>query len=193
MKNGWETDTELAFQRGQQEPTAVIRGLGGYGYVKKTWAGSWKPSFSFGYFGLSGDDPDTRDTNEGWDPLFSRWPGYSELYLLGLSKERGVGYWTNVGMWRTELQFAPQKKVNGRVTYYRMNSYQPFAGDPTTFSGGTRRGDMVQARLDFNLDKHWRGHALYERMLPGSFYTHDTPGYFLRFEIIFQAVGHVGM
>jgi hypothetical protein len=30
-------------------------------------------------------------------------------------------------------------------------------------------------------------------MLPGSFYAHDTPGYFLRFEVMFQAIGHVQM
>ncbi len=37
---------------------------------------------------MSGDDPST-DDNEGWDPLFSRWPKWSELYIYSLATEGG--------------------------------------------------------------------------------------------------------
>jgi hypothetical protein len=44
---------------------------------------------------------------------------------------------------------------------------------------------MFQSRLDFTLTPLLRGHALYEVMLPGSYYRVGDPGYFLRFEMIY--------
>ncbi len=90
-------------------------------------------------------------------------------------------------MWQAELLFAPCKSLGGRLTYYHMDSYQPFRGDPRIFGTGTDRGNHYQARLDVNLNKYWKGHVLYERHVPGNFYAGSSPAYFLRFEVIFTA------
>ncbi len=193
LGRGWEATGETALQWGHQRPSTSIAGWGGYGYLKKSWKTTWKPSASAGYWGMSGDDPATKDKVEGWDPLFARWPKFSELYLYSLFREKGVGYWTNLGMYQAEFLFTPIKPLAGRLTYYRMNAFHAFSqGDARIFGGGTGRGNMYQARLDLTLNKYWKGHALYERVSPGTFYAQRAPSYFVRFEAIFTIKGNFG-
>ena len=44
---------------------------------------------------LSGDDPATAGM-EGWDPIFSRWPKWSESYIYTLTRESRPSYWSNL-------------------------------------------------------------------------------------------------
>jgi hypothetical protein len=193
FQHGWEATGEFALQWGRQRPSTSIAGWGGYSYVKKSWKTTWKPSASAGYWGMSGDDPATSNKVEGWDPLFARWPKFSELYLYSLFREEGVGYWTNLGMWQGEFLFTPAKPLMGRLTYYRMNSFHTFPqGGAAIFGTGTGRGNLYQARLDVTVNKYWKGHALYERVSPGTFYAQRAPSYFVRFEVIFTVKGSVG-
>jgi len=191
LNRGWEAVGEMALQWGAQHPSTPVSGRGGYAYLKKSFSSSWQPSLSLGYFGMSGDDPATQDKIEGWDAIFSRFVKWSELYIYTLSKERGVAYWTNIGLWRAEALFTPHPKLSGRMTFYKMDSYHPFNGNPLFFGTGTNRGDHYQIRMDLNLNKHWRGHALYEHFWPGDFYVGRASGHFLRFEIIFVLNGSI--
>ncbi len=177
--------TEGAEQWGEDHAKTDIRGWGMYSYLKKGFAGTMKPYIQGGWYGFSGDDATTKSTYEGWDPLFSRWPAWSELYIYSQLKEKGVAYWTNLSMWQAETGFRPWKPIDWRFTYYRMDAFHPFAGSPAIFAHGTGRGDMFQSRLGFTLNPQWSGHVLYETLLPGSFYQHHDPGYFLRFEMIY--------
>ena len=140
---------------------------------------------------MSGDDPSTPGTNENWDPLFARWPKWSELYIYSQFRETGVAYWTNIGMWQAEAVYVPWKPLSLRGTYYHMNSFHPFPGNPAIFSNGTTRGDQYQARADLVVNKNWRGHVLYERMAPGSYYTGHAPGFFFRMEVTYSIAGKV--
>jgi hypothetical protein len=187
LKHDWDAAGEFALQWGAQHPSTSLAGWAGYGYVKKSWKQApWKPSLQGGYWAFSGDNPTSGSKNEGWDPLFSRWPKWSELYIYSQLRERGVGYWTNEGMWQAEMQFAPTKLLGGRLTYYHMDSFHRFPGAPQIYGMGTDRGNHYQARLDVNVNKYWKGHVLYERHQPGDFYTGHSPAYFLRFEVIFN-------
>ncbi len=193
LNQGWEATGELAVQWGAQHPSTPVRGMGGYAYVKKSFSGAWKPSFAFGYIGMSGDNPATKDKIEDWDPIFSRWPKWSELYIYTQLKERGVAYWTNTGMWSAETVFTPHPKLSARMTFYKMDAYHPFGGNVALYGTGTHRGDHYQARLDLNLNKHWKGHVLYEHLRPGDFYAGKSSGHFLRFEIILLLNGRIAM
>ncbi len=181
----WRATGEFAGQWGAQHPSTSVRGWAGYGHLRRTFRRAWRPYLQAGYWGFSGDDPATKDQVEGWDPLFSRWPKWSELYIYSQVKEQGVGYWTNLGMWQGEAGFSPRKGLDCRLTYYHMNAFHPFAGDQRMFGDGTGRGDNLQARMDFVLNPSWRGHVLYETQVPGSFYRMQNKGYFLRFELSF--------
>ena len=134
-----------------------------------------------------------RSKVEGWDPLFSRWPKYSELYIYSLVRENGVSYWTNNGMWQGETGFSPHKTLTARLTYYHMSAFHAFPRSPNIFGTGTGRGDNVQARFDYAPNKNWKTHVLYETHAPGDFYRAGSRGFFLRFEVSYAITGSIGM
>jgi len=182
----WSVTAEFAGQAGGQRPGRDIRAWGVQTAVKKSSTTiPSRPSFQAGWIGLSGDDP-TTEANEDWDPLFSRWPKWSELFIYTQASERGVAYWTNLSMWQAEVRAAPLKPLDLRVTYYRLDAFHRFPGKPSIYANGGRRGDLFQARADYRLNDSWRGHVVGEWMIPGSFYTGDDPGWFFRAEVIYS-------
>ena len=185
FKGDWKWVAEGDEQWGADHAGANIRGWGAYSNLRKTLPLPRKPYFQAGWYGFSGDDPASKGTNEGWDPLFSRWPAWSELYIYSQLKEKGVSYWTNVSMWQAETAFSPWKDASWRFTYYRLDALQRFPGSQAIFGPGTGRGNMFQSRLDFKISPQFRAHAVYEVMLPGSYYRVGDLGYFLRFEMIY--------
>ncbi len=190
LKGGWSLTGEMALQWGRQHPQTDIAAWGGYGYVKRAFDHKTQPYLLTGYWGMSGDDPSTTNRIEGWDPIFSRWPKWSELYIYSQAREQGAGYWTNTGMWQLEAGCSPWKPVKARATYYHMDSFHPYrAGDPALFGSGTLRGNHVQGRLDVTANEHWRGHLLIEHHSPGSFYLQKSAAWFFRWEVIFNVQG----
>ncbi|MBI4892731.1 MAG: hypothetical protein HY821_19055 [Acidobacteria bacterium] len=186
LPRGFSSTSEFAVQRGAQQTNIPIAAWGGYSYVKKSFAAPAKSYIQAGYWGMSGDDPATPGRIEGWDPIFSRWPKWSELYIYSQFREKGVAYWTNTSMWQAEYGIAPTKKMDLRLTYYRMDAFHPFGRTPAAFGNGTMRGNMLQARMGFSLSRDLSGHVLWENLWPGDFYTGKDMGYFLRFELIYQ-------
>ena len=184
----WSVIGEFAWQWGAQHGGHDIRAWAGYGYVKRTFAGRTKPYALGGYLGFSGNDPHSTQIT-GWDPLFSRWPKWSELYIYSQFKETGVGYWTNTAMWEGEVGCAPTRHSTLRGTFYKMSAYHPFPGDQSIFGSGLNRGNMYQARFDYSFNPNWRWHVLYEGLAPGDFYKVASGAYFLRFEMSYQIVG----
>lgn len=179
---GWSLKAELAGQAGSQDPGSDIRAWGAQTSVKKTLAAhASQPSLLLGWTGLSGDDP-TTTANEGWDPLFSRYPKWSELYIYTQASEKGVAYWTNLSMWQAEFRVTPLKPLDLRATYYRMGAFHRFPGKPAIYADGTLRGDLYEARADYKVNDNWRGHVVGEYMTPGDFYTGTDAGWFFRVE-----------
>ena len=191
LGRGWTLTAEGAWQWGFQRPLPgdaggdrPIAAWGGYGRLRKAFEAPGKPTLFLGWIGLSGDDPRTRRI-EGWDPLFSRWPKWSELYIYSQVPERGVAYATNLGMWEAEARLAPMKHLDLRATWYRLAALQAPAAAGPLFGTGTRRGDLWEFRGDLALDAHWKGHVVYERLSPGDAYTGGAPGSYLRVEITY--------
>ncbi len=180
---------EFALQWGAQHPSTSIRAWGGYGYVKRTFGARLAPYLLGGIWALSGDNPNTPNKVEGWDPLFSRWPKWSELYLYTLIPEKGVGYWSNDRFTQVEGGFSPWKPISVRATWYHHDAFHPHPGTPAIFSSGTVRGDDVQVYGEFVINKHLKGHLLYDAFLPGSFYAGTSSGYFLRGEMSYSFKG----
>jgi len=187
MAPGWTATTEFAGQWGAEHPDIVVRGWGGYGYVKRQFTHRWKPYVLGGWWGLSGDDPKSKGRVEGWDPLYSRWPKWSELYIYSQVPEKGVAYWTNLSMWQAETGITPFKKLTARLTYYHMGAFQPYAGSAKTFSSGLDRGDNIQTRFDYVHNKNWKADIEMERQSPGNFYSVHNAGYYLQFQISYMA------
>lgn len=192
--SGWSGTAEFAYQFGKDKslygwgdgPDRDVNAWGGYVYAKKAFDVAWKPSIQVGYWAMSGDDPKTEDKNEGWDPVFSRWPKWSELYIYTLARESGyVAYWTNNNFWQFEVQAKPVKNLNLRATYYIMKAFENPMLDkaPSIIGSGKDRGNNLQLRVDYTLNQNWKGHALYETFDPGDYYRGEDKAYFLRFEV----------
>lgn len=191
LGKGYTLLGEAAYEAGSQDArpgsggaSRDLRAWGGYARLRKELGGKAKPTVSLAYIGMSGDDPST-DEIEGWDPLFSRWPKWSELYIYSLGPEKGASYWSNTGMWEAELRLTPAKWLALRATYYHMEAYESLGARGGIFGPGTHRGDLYQLRGDVTLGGSWRGHAMYEYLDPGDFYAGQDAAHFLRFEVIY--------
>ncbi len=125
--------------------------------------------------------------NGGWDPMFARWPKWSESYIYTLIKENRLANWSNysslyvsstIGLFRntllkTTLNFlgAPEK-----------NSVPIFPGGDGHF-----RGVMLINRIIFHIRKHFSGHFLWEYFKPGNFYFDNAKSCnWLRFELMYK-------
>lgn len=135
--------------------------------------------------GLSGDDPGTT-AYEGWDPLFARWPKWSEMLVYTLGAEKGPAYWTNLSLWQAEVQVAPASLVTIRANYYRLGAFHDFPGRTSIFAAGTHRGDYLRLRAEIKASDSWQGHVVGEYLKPGDFYVGRDAGWFFRVETIYS-------
>ncbi|MCK5127891.1 MAG: hypothetical protein KAR42_16660 [candidate division Zixibacteria bacterium] len=132
-------------------------------------------TISPGMYYYSGDKPQT-DKIEGWEPLFSRWPKWSESYIYTQINESTVAYWSNIYSFfvKSKIQLLP--KVDLLFDFHRM--YAPrfpivitgLIGNDITPPDNTMRGNLYIFKLNFRLNKHWSGHLLWEEFAPGQFH-----------------------
>ncbi|MBD3297906.1 MAG: hypothetical protein GF341_04560 [candidate division Zixibacteria bacterium] len=169
---------ELALQRGAFG-SADVSAYGGYSYLSHStsWPRYLPSRFTLGGLYLSGDDPQTAD-REDWDPLFSRWPKWSESYIYTQVKEVGVARWTNTASVFATLRFDLDERTRFTLDYHHLMA--PEHSDPALpFPGGrgTTRGDLIIGRLTFTMNEHLDGHVLWEGFEPGDFYFDGADGY----------------
>jgi hypothetical protein len=180
----WTLRSQLAYQFGKYG-TGDRTGLGGYAFIDRDFKNTaWKPQASVGYVYLSGDDRKTANKNEAWDPLFSRWPAWSELYCLSYGAETSISaYWTNLSMLRASLVLKPTDKIKFSIWYNYLRANDNVAAS-TIFSGNKKdRGQMPQVRLDYAFNKDISTYFLAEYFLPKKFYVNKDPALFLRTEV----------
>ena len=177
---------EWAQQWGAQHDHKRIAAWGGYGYAKKTFDNPKKPYLLAGYWAMSGADPNSKTVDANFDPIFARWPKFSEGFLYSELREVGIGYNTNLKQSQAEVGFSPWKRFPWRATYYHMGAFHPFPGNTAIFGSGLSRGELFETRLDYNINKNFSGHTTIEYMLGGDFYKSGAPMYFLQFEISYR-------
>ena len=174
---------QLAYQTGTYGSNNR-QGLGGYAFVDRDFKElAWKPTASTGFVYLSGDDSST-SKNKSWDPLFSRYPWYSELYNLSYKSETGIlAYWTNLQMFRMSLALKPteKSKITLFYNYLRSNTEIPAS---TVFTGrGRERGQLPQLRFDYMFNKNVTAYVLGEYFVPGNVYLYKDNAIFIRCEL----------
>jgi len=135
-----------------------------------------KSTLGLGWYHLSGDDPSTAD-DEGWNPLWARWPQYSELYVYGFDTE-GAGRWSNLSMPHVDWTFHPHEKVKTSLLLGYM--FAPERNTAAGGGGGDERGFLATLWNRFTLNENilsegdkLSGHVLFEAMDPGNYYTAD--------------------
>ncbi|HTY44685.1 MAG TPA: alginate export family protein [Patescibacteria group bacterium] len=159
------------------------QGLGGYAYLDKDFKDAkWSPSASIGYLYLSGDDTKTT-RNEGWDPIFSRWPWISELYVLSIAADAEAGYWTNLNAVRASFVLRPTSKTKLSLWYNYLRANENTASTTVLSGTGKTRGHLPQARLDYKINKNINTYVLAEYLIPGNFYAKKDQALFCRYEL----------
>lgn len=134
---------------------------------------------------LSGDKPGT-DKMEGWDPLFSRWPKWSDSYIYTFTRESRPSYWSNLTSIYGSLALDLGSRADGALTVHCLGAVEPQPGE---FPGGTgrRRGTLLAGRLSYEISKHLSGRVIWEHFLPGDFYFPGASRFhWLQFEMIFR-------
>jgi hypothetical protein len=161
--------------------------FGGISHLDFTphWRFPWLKTLMLGGIYLSGDDPGTA-RKEGWDPVFSRWPKWSEGYIYTLIRESRIAYWSNLNSIYGSLLFDFGARANAALTLHRLGAIEPQPGE---FPGGTgrKRGTLLVGRLNFTVSRTLSGHLQWDHFEPGDFYRPGASDFnWLRFEFLFR-------
>ncbi len=142
-------------------------------------------AFTLGGILLSGDDPQT-PRMEGWDPIFSRWPKWSESYIYTFTRESRPSYWSNLSALYAQLAFDFGPRSDGHVMIMPMGAEHV---QPGAFPGGAGRGRgvLVRGRFNYKISKYLTGRLIWEHLDPGSFYLPGASSYnWIQLEMIFR-------
>jgi len=182
-------ELEGAAQAGEKDGGASTAGYMGYaGLTYKPLVDSTaKPFLTGSIYYLSGDNGQRGkgDNDTGWDPLWARWPQFSEMYPY---HDSGACYWSNLIYPSLEagVGFAPGHKVRASVGPMYVAVEDDLGG-----GNGDLYGWLGVIRYDFPLFKNifgkrgdLSGHVTAEVLDPGDYYITDKTAYFLRWEVI---------
>ncbi len=162
---------------------------GGYAHLDWLPGGKlpWKMAVTAGAVLLSGDDPATPDRLEGWDPLFSRFPKWSDSFIYHLARESRIAYWSNFTSLYAGVTFQPFAAVKVSTTLHFMGADRKTAKGGTLSGLGRNRGVLFIGRLQLDAGKNMAGHFIWESFSPGNFYVAKANSYtWLRFEWLFR-------
>jgi hypothetical protein len=181
----WKVRAETAAEWGRRNG-AEMRAFGFNGRATRQLGGDWKQRLHVGYEFLSGDDPASA-RNEAFDPLWGRWPQWSELYgPYTYGSETRTGETTNLNRlnlgWAAKVHPTTEISLDYHAVFADQNSKCGSAG----FSCGDKfRGHLVAAWARAKFDKHVSGHLMAEYFFPGDYYIapKGDEAYFLRAEL----------
>jgi len=179
---------EGALQFGKRE---AFRQTGAGGYVHLDYAtgatGALPATLTLGGIYLSGDDPSTADKYEGWDPVFGRWPKWSDSFIYLLAKETRVALWSNFVSFYGKMDFALAPTVKLNLTWHHLGAAEKTAPSSLWSGTGTCRGDLGIMKLSYDISRHLQGHFIWEHFRPGDFYFSGAQSYaWIRFELLIK-------
>jgi hypothetical protein len=165
--------------------TYSMGAYGGYLYGEYSFEKKWylPNKFTLGGIYLSGDDYET-ENYEGWDPLFSRWPKWSESYIYAQVPEQGPAYWSNIISAFAKISYELTSKVIFTFDYHHLMAPEN-ARAGTAFPGGIgkTRGELFIGKISYTLNDYLTGHVLVEHFMPGNYYFDGADSYtWIRFE-----------
>ncbi|MBN2561347.1 MAG: alginate export family protein [Phycisphaerae bacterium] len=144
--------------------------------------------FRIAYEFLSGDDPSS-SANEAFDPLWGRWPQWSELYAYTIAMESGrPGEQTNLHRLAGGWSISPAKNLEWCNDYHLLFADEnTLRNVPGFTNGGAFRGQLLTSVLKYKFNEHVSTHLWTEFFFPGNFYTSDRndPAVFVRYELCF--------
>ncbi len=178
--DAWKFGGEFAHQWGEYDSGMDRSGNGGYIFAGRNYDSvKWKPEWELRYVYLSGDDPNTTDKVETWDPLFSRNPYWNELIIYTLIPETAKfggsipGYWTNMEILKATVKLNFTPCTNLALAYQYLWAPESTKGLPSDMfsNSGKDRGHLPTAILNHKFTKNIDGMLQFEYFVPGNFYS----------------------
>ena len=127
---------------------------------------------------LSGDDADG-GTNGQFDPLWGRWPQWSELYIYPYATETRIAETTNVIHPQVGWGISPMKGMDVTATYHPLWAFENTRHDQgaagSGFDDGSMRGHLFTAILKYKFNKHVGMHLWTEYFIAGDYYETVGP------------------
>lgn len=137
------------------------------------------PRVHAGYEYLSGDDPKTSGTYEGWNALLGRWPQWSEIFAARYAFEGGMpANYSNLHRAVFGVSAKPIPKMITSFDYMPLwadrhvfgTSFTPAPPIPMPFGNGYFRGQLFKAVAKYQFNKYLDGELWGEYFKPSSFY-----------------------
>jgi len=155
------------------------------GYTFKDAA--WAPRVLVGYEYLQGDDPSTREY-EQYDPLFNRYPRFSEVVGYSwIGETGGYGHYTNMQRITTGVHVHPTEKLKLQLEGSHLWADEHTLGTDAPFDSGEGRGDLAVLRAFYTFNDWASMHVWGEYFWPGSYYDDSADdAFFLRWQMVFK-------
>lgn len=183
---GWEARVEGAVQRGRRNGRD-LRAFGITGRLARLFGRTRKHRAHLGWELLSGDDPGS-GRDEAFDPLWGRWPQWSELLIYQWPLDARVGEATNVHRLGAGLllQLPADSSLSLDLHLLRADERSArFPAQAANLGRGRDRGLLVTGRWRRAFDEHVSAHLHAEYFRPGGFYAphRRDDSYFVRAEL----------
>lgn len=143
--------------------------------------------FEFVWF--SGDDPNTADEFEGWDPVFAQYPMFREE-LLPIQNN---GNWSNLFMYRVQAGFPIMEGLTLTTVYNYLQADEedtPLPNLPPGANGGqgdSDYGHLVSAFLDYVYSEQLSFALEGSFFVPGDYFGDDAEnGHWVRVQTVYR-------
>lgn len=183
----WKARAELAGQFGHMNDAGLCA-LGGNSQLAYHFNDEHKNFLHLDYEYMSGDRPGT-DRSEAFDPLWGRWPRFSELYIYTNAGETRVADPTNMHRVAMGWSCAPLKNMTMSTVYHLLFADQNTFRDRAAFSdSGCFRGQLLTWLMRYKFNAHMSAHTVAEFFFPGDYYadSNNDVAMFLRAELVFS-------
>jgi len=205
----WAYSAEGAYQFGtKQDPTVGnayenypnqwrnIDAYGANGKLTYLFKDQYDNQLSLAGEFLSGDNPNSKGTDEMFDVLWGRWPRWSELYIYSYINEtsKKIGQMNNVIRFGPTWTVTPVKNTTFSATYNAL--FSPVdtptrdqtgtsPANPEEFTkNGNFRGHYLQTVLKHKFNDHVSAHLWAEFVWMGDYYQQRDLMSFLRGEVL---------
>lgn len=182
----WKFKGEIAGQFGHKNGRNVC-GLASLDRIAYHFNDRHRNWLRLDYEYMSGDRPGT-GTNEAFDPLWGRWPRFTDLLIYTASTESRVSEMNN--MHRVALghsvNILPQ--VEMLTDYHLLFADQnTFRDSPRFSNSGCFRGQLLTWWLKYVITPQLSGHVVAEFFCPGDYYAKPNRDLatFVRTELVF--------
>ena len=183
---GWELKVEGAAQSGRRNGRD-LRSFGVTGRVTRRFGRGREHRAHVGFEHLSGDDP-ASGRDEAFDPLWGRWPQWSELLIYQWPLDSRVGEATNVRRLGAGLLLQLGADSSLALDLHLLGADERsarYAAQAANLGGGRNRGLLATGRWRRAFDAHVSAHLHAEYFRPGDFYAahRRDESYFARAEL----------